>query len=325
MFKIGNLNLKNRLVMAPMAGVTNLPFRIMVKKMGAGLVYTEMISAMGLIQRQKSTMGYLKNNEIEKPLAVQIFGCKAEVLARAAQIVIEAGADIVDINMGCPVKKVIKTGAGASLLRYPKRIEKILLKVRSSCDVPLTVKIRSGWSPSEGFDIKLVRIIEDSGVDAITIHPRFATQSYSGSADWNIITRIKENVKIPVIGNGDVCNPHDAIKMKKETGCDAVMIGRAAVGNPWIFKQILDLERGLPIGIPCVSDRRAFIMDHFSLLSDFMGEHRASLAMRGLLLSYTKGLPHSSRFRERITKIKDLESLTITMDEYFKVLKEREN
>lgn len=317
--------MENWLVMAPMAGVTNLPFRLMVKKMGAGLVYTEMISAMGLVLNQKSTMRYLKNDEMEKPLEVQIFGSRAEILARAAQIVIDAGADLVDINMGCPVRKVTKTGAGASLLRDPRRIENILSTVRPLCDVPLTVKIRSGWSPAESFTIETAKIIEGCGVDAITIHPRFAVQSFSGKADWSIITRIKENVRVPVIGNGDVFKPSDALKMKRETGCDAVMIGRAAVGNPWIFKQILNLEKGLPIVGPLMSDRRALVMEHFSLLHDAIGERRAALAMRGLLLSYTKGLPHSGSFRERIIKIKDLESLTSTMNEYFSVVAESEH
>jgi nifR3 family TIM-barrel protein len=292
----------------------------MVKKMGAGLVFTEMVSAMGLALKADKTRRYLKSDPYEKPLAVQIFGSRPDVMARAADMAQEAGADIIDINMGCPVKKVVKTGAGAALLKDPKRVEEIVSSVRLACSVPLTVKIRAGWSPDNFVACEIARIIEGAGADAVTIHPRFTTQGYSGMADWTLISRVKEKVKIPVIGNGDIINPSDSLKMRNQTGCDGVMIGRAAVRNPWIFRQILQMENGLPVEEPDIKERRSIIMEHFGLLSDSMNEHRAALCMRGLLLRYTKGLPMSSRFREKFTGIKDLKSLVSTMDTYFTML-----
>jgi tRNA-dihydrouridine synthase B len=320
MLKIGNLRLNNRLILAPMAGVTNLPFRLMVRGMGADLVFSEMVSAMGLSLNVGRTIELLSTHPNERPLAVQIFGSKPDVMAKAASMVAEQGADILDINMGCPVKKVTKTGAGAALMGDPKLVQEIVSAVRVKCIIPLTVKIRSGWSPDEPAAVEIANILEGCGVDAITVHPRFATQGYSGKADWSLITRIKECVKVPVIGNGDINSPVDALRMEKETGCDGLMIGRAAARNPWIFRQILQLEKGLPIRDPDISERRSLIMDHFKFLSDALEEHRAAFRMRGLLLSYTKGLPGSGRFRERFTKIKDLHSLISSLDDYFNTL-----
>jgi len=309
MLKIGSVNLENGLVMAPMAGITNLPFRLMVKKLGAGLVTSEMVSAMGLTTGQRKTLGYLKNHPSERPLAVQLFGSNAQSMARAAQVVVEAGADLVDINMGCPVKKVVKTGAGASLLRDAKRVAEIVSSVRLACPVPLTVKIRAGWSPENPVACDIARVIEDCGADAITVHPRYVTQGYAVPADWNVIGLVKQRLKIPVIGNGDIFEPSHALKMSHETGCDGVMIGRGAIGNPWIFNQIQHLDRGIHVSSPHLSERRSFIMEHFRALADLMGPHRAARSMRGLLLWYTKGLPHSSRFRGSVNKIKELGSL----------------
>lgn len=325
MLQIGSLKLENRLVMAPLAGITNLPFRLMVKKWGAGLVTTEMVSAMGLIRDHKKTFGYLESHPEEKPLAVQIFGSDPTSMARAAQIVVEAGANLVDLNMGCPVKKVVKTGAGASLLREPKRVAEIVAAVRLACPVPLTIKIRTGWSPERPVACEIARIAEDCGADAVTIHPRFATDRFSGLSDWTWIEKVKSQLNIPVIGNGDVTEPSLALKMRRETGCDGVMIGRAAVGNPWLFNQILCLEQGRPVPKTALSERRSMIMAHFQALSQSMGERRAILCMRGILLRYTKGLPHSSRFRGSITKMNHYDDLVATMDQYFGRIKETEH
>jgi nifR3 family TIM-barrel protein len=324
MLQIGSINVENWLVMAPLAGITNLPFRLMVKKLGAGLVTSEMVSAMGLTTGHKKTRDYLKNHPSEKPLAVQIFGSSARIMASAAQVAVDAGANLVDINMGCPVKKVVKTGAGAALLRDRKRVAEIVSSVRLACPVPLTVKIRAGWSPENPVACDIARVIEDCGADAVTVHSRFATQGYSVPADWTFIGRVKEHLKIPVIGNGDIFEPSHALKMRQETGCDGVMIGRGAIANPWIFKQILRLDLGLPISKPDLSERRSFIMVYFQALSDLMGQQRAARSMRGLLLRYTKGLPHSSRFRGSINKIKDLDSLVSTLDDYFSILEDEE-
>jgi nifR3 family TIM-barrel protein len=320
MLQIGALKLENSLVMAPMAGWTNLPFRLMVKKLGAGLVTTEMVSAMGLAMGQEKTLRYIKSHPSEKPLAVQIFGSRPEVMARAAQVAVEAGTDLVDINMGCPVRKVAKTGAGAMLMKDRKQVEQIVKAVRLACSVPLTVKIRIGWSPKEPAACEVARIAEDSGADAITVHPRFATQGFSGQAEWDWISRVREKVNIPVIGNGDVFEAPAAMEMRRRTGCDGVMVGRGALRNPWIFRQILDHERGMPVKEPGISERRSFIVEHFRFLSENVGEHRAALAMRGILLLYTKGLRNSSRLRECITKIRDAQSLAATVESYFSTL-----
>ena len=320
MLRIGTLQLKNQLIMAPMSGITNLPFRRIAKRLGAGLVTTEMISAMGLAMRQEKTFRYLKSDPEERPLSVQIFGSDPRVMAEAARRVVDAGADLVDINMGCPARKVLKTGAGGALLRSPDKVRDVVSSVRRVCTVPVTAKIRAGWSPDQPAACDVARAVEDCGADAITIHPRFVTQRFSGNADWEIISQIKSRVRIPVIGNGDVSSPSRALDMMQQTGCDGVMIGRAALGNPWIFRQILNLESGRDIGSPTVFERREIILEHFRLLIDHMGEQRATRVMRGLLLWYTKGLPHSSRFRGAFTGIHDLDTMMTAMDDYFSLL-----
>jgi nifR3 family TIM-barrel protein len=244
-------------------------------------------------------------------------------MAAAAQVVVEAGAGVVDINMGCPVKKVVKTGAGAALMRAPRAAAAVVSAVRGACEVPLTVKIRAGWSPERATACEIGRIIQDCGADAITVHPRFAIQAFSVPAEWELIAQVKRCLQIPVIGNGDVWEPGLALKMRNETGCDGVMIGRAAIGNPWIFQQILQQEEGLPAQRASLAERRSVLLEHFEHLSGTMGERRAALVMRGLLLWYTKGLPHSSRFRGSINRITDLDSLVTTMDIYFSRLEDK--
>ncbi len=317
MLKIGSLQLENRLIMAPLAGITNLPFRMMVKKMGAGLVTTEMISAKGLVLGKKKTLTYLLSDIAEKPLSVQIFGSEPESMADAARIAADSGADVIDINMGCPVKKVVKTGAGAALLRAPEKIRAVISAVRKACPRPLTAKIRSGWRSDSPDTLHIARLIEDSGADGLVLHPRFPSQGYSGKADWGLIRKVKDALRIPVVGNGDVFEPSLALKMREQTGCDGVMIGRGAIGNPWIFKQIIALEAGLTPHSPTPAERKALIMEHFRHLSCLKGERAAARMMRGLLIRYSKGLPHSSGFRGDITRIKDFDSLVSTMDAFF--------
>jgi nifR3 family TIM-barrel protein len=320
MFRIGSLTLKNWLVMAPMAGITSLSFRLLVKPLGPALVTTEMVSAAGLARGQSRTLTYLKSDPQEKPLAVQLFGSDPGEMAKAAELAGHAGADLVDINMGCPVRKVFKTGAGSALMRDQRTTKRILTEVRKACSLPLTVKIRAGWSPGKPLAAELACLIEDCGADALTVHPRFVTQGFAGKADWSIIQEVKNRVHIPVIGNGDVFHPALALKMRAQTGCDGVMIGRGAVGNPWIFGQILDLDGGLPVRQPTIAERRNLIMEHFRLLSHSLGERRAAKTMRGLLIWYSKGLPQSSRFRGSITQIKDFDTLMDVMDVYFSSL-----
>lgn len=320
MLRIGNISLRNRLVMAPMAGITNQAFRLIVKRLGAGLVVTEMVSAVGLSRGHERTLRYIRCFPDERPLAVQIFGADPVSMARAAGIAVEKGADIVDINMGCPARKVVRNGSGGALLRNPGAVRDVVTAVRKACAVPLTVKMRAGWSPDQANFLEIARIVEECGADALAVHPRFVKQGFSGKADWSIIREIRERISIPVIGNGDLFRPELALRMRRETGCDGVMIGRGAVGNPWIFRQILDLERGLDARPPSLPERRVVILEHFSLLSDLIGEERASRIMRGFLLRYTKGLPYSSRFRGSFTGIRDFNTMMSAVDRYFGIL-----
>jgi tRNA-dihydrouridine synthase B len=322
MLQIGSLMLTNDLIMAPMAGYTHLAFRLLIKRLGAGLVMTEMVSAMGLAMGQKKTVEYLKTHPDEKPLGVQIFGSDPEVMARASTMAAEAGADLVDINMGCPVKKVVKTGAGASLLKDLKKVADIVSTVRRACSLPLTVKIRTGWSPKEPRACEIARVAEDCGADAVTVHPRFASQGFSVPAQWDWIARVKEQVGIPVIGNGDVFEPSRALEMKDRTFCDGIMIGRGALRNPWIFSQTMTLKQGGTVKQADLKERRALILEHFHLLSQTLGEKKAAPVMRGVLLFYTKGLPYSGHFREQLSKIKDSDTLAQTIDRYFSTLEE---
>lgn len=303
--------------MAPMAGITNLPFRLIARKMGAGLVTTEMISATGLMLSQERTLHYLKSHKDEKPLSVQLFGSEPEIIADACRIAIERGADIIDINMGCPVKKVIKTGAGGSLMQSPERVRQIVKGVRRVCSVPLTVKIRSGWSIETPSACEIARVIEEEGADAITVHPRYVKQGFSGSADWSFISKVKNLLKIPVIGSGDAFTPDLVLEMKRRTCCDGVMIGRGAIGNPWIFRQAVDLDKNGAFRTPELRERKALIIEHFMLLNSFFGELRASKKMRTLLVWYTKGLPNSSGFRRSFTCVNDYGSILSALDNYF--------
>jgi len=322
MFTIGKLHLKNWLIMAPMSGKTNLPFRLIVKKMGAGLVITEMISAVGLSRGQAKTQAYLDSHPAERPVAAQLFGPEPDTMAISARIVAEKGMDVVDINMGCPVKKVAKTGSGAALMRDPKKAAKIISAVRNSTSLPLTVKIRAGWSPEEANALEIARIIEDSGADGISVHPRFADQGFSGKADWTLIARIKRAVKIPVVGSGDITGPSLAIKMRSVTDCDGVMIGRAALTNPWIFKQILDMEEKGSFNSPDLEDRYRLIMEHYSLLVKYLGENKATHVMRGLLLLYTKKLPNRRFLKDLISEIDGRERLVSMVNKYFGYIRE---
>jgi tRNA-dihydrouridine synthase B len=322
MLTLGTLQLVNWLVLAPMSGRTNLPFRLIVKKWGAGLVITEMISAAGLWRGQEKTHAYFKTHPDERPVSAQLFGSEAEAMVMSAGIAAEKGMDGVDINMGCPARKVVKSGAGAALMRDSKKAGKIISAVRRSTRLPVTVKIRSGWSPEEANALDIARIVEDSGADGICVHPRFASQGFSGKADWAVITEIKRALKIPVIGSGDVTEPALALQMRAVTNCDGVMIGRAALGSPWIFKQVLEMERTGDFSNPSLIERYRVAKEHYFLLLEHLGEKRATNMMRGFLLLYTKGLPNRGFLKGVISEIDGKERLIAVVDEYFGSIQE---
>ena len=301
--KIGSVVLDNITILAPLAGITNLPFRLLAKASGCGLVCSEMISANGLVHRSSKTHELLQSRIEEKPLSVQIFGSDPYVMAEAAAIVEASGADLLDINLGCAVKKVLKTGAGAALMKTPKKAEKIFLAVRKAISIPLTIKIRAGWDKSGNEAFAIAKVAEAGGVDGIAVHPRLATQGFGGKADWSLITAIKNSVSIPVIGNGDIVTPEDVLNMKKKTGCDAVMIGRAAIGNPWLFSQVASLMNGKESVPPDLSERFDAMTKYLNISIECFGEKRACRMMRSHLGWFVKGLRYSSRFRESIKEL----------------------
>ncbi len=301
--KIGSIILDNITILAPLAGFTHPPFRILAKEAGCALVWSEMISANGLVYKSEKTKQLLSSSPQEKPISVQIFGADPAIMAEAATIVEASGADILDINLGCSVKKVIKTGAGVALMREPEKAEAVIKAVRESVNIPLTIKMRTGWDKSGDQAFKIAEIAEAGGVDAIAVHPRTATQGFSNKTNWSIIGAVKKIVSIPVIGNGDIKKPEDAIKMQNITGCDAVMIGRVAIGNPWIFSQVLALIQGKEVSPVDLALRFEVMIRYLKASVSFFGEKQASHMMRSRLSWFVKELPHSSRFRESIKRI----------------------
>ena len=301
--KIGSVKLDNNTILAPLAGITNLPFRLMAKEAGCGLVCSEMVSAHGLINGSFRTQQLLDSRPEEKPLSVQIFGSKPEVMAEAAGLVAASGADIIDINFGCAVRKITKTGAGVALMRETDTAEAVIRAVRKAVAIPLTIKLRSGWDSTGRQAFRIARMAESCGVDAIALHPRTAAQGFSGHADWTIIKELKKRVSVPVIGNGDIFSAENAMAMLAQTGCDAIMIGRMAIGNPWIFSHVLARMRGE--SEPEVDLVQRFdIMKHYLRESvEYFGEEIACRMMRSRLCWFAKGLRNSSQFRKSINHI----------------------
>jgi nifR3 family TIM-barrel protein len=319
--KIGTLSLNNEMILAPMAGITNLPFRLINRDFGVGLTFTEMISANGLVRGMKKTRHYLHAHPDDRPLGVQIFGADPSILAEAARIITDLGADLLDINMGCPVKKVVKTGAGAALMKDPPRIAAILEAVRKGTHLPLTVKVRAGWKTQCINVLEISKIAEDSGVDAVVVHPRTADQAFSGMADWSLIERVKARLKIPVIGNGDIKKGEDAIRMMRTTGCDAMMVGRGCLGNPWIFEQINARLQGLVDPLPpSLARREQMIRRHLMLELVSAGEIAGLKIFRKHLLWYTKGLKGGAQFRQMIATVEDKSLLLDQVHAFFTAL-----
>jgi tRNA-dihydrouridine synthase B len=313
--QIGPIRIDTPLILAPMAGVTSHAFRLLCKHYGVGLVVTELISSHAIHYKNQKTYGMFDWTDAERPVSVQLFGGDPAIMAEAAQVVEAAGADIVDLNMGCWVPKVVKTGAGATLLRDVCLAEQVVRAMVDAVKIPVTVKIRAGWDPAHTTGIEFAGRAQDAGASAIAVHARYANQGFTGTADWSIIRRVKDAVTIPVIGNGDVEAAEDAKRMMAETGCDAVMIGRAAMGNPWLFADVKQfLETGEHRPDPTLDDRIGAALFHLKTLADTpgVGEDRAVKEMRSLITHYFKGFPGVSALRNLLvqaTSIAEVESL----------------
>ncbi len=324
MFKIGNIEIKNNIVLAPMAGVCNSAFRKIIKEMNCPLVYAEMVSDKGLIYDSKKTKNMLYFEECERPIAQQIFGSDRKTFVEAAKMVEEImKPDIIDINMGCPVPKVaVKSQAGAALLKNPDKIYDIVKSVVDAVSVPVTVKMRSGWDNNSINAVEVAKICEKAGASAITIHGRTRSQGYSGIVDLNIIKQVKESVSIPVIGNGDVTSIEKAKEMFEYTGCDAIMIGRGVLGNPWLMKELVTyFETGKIIEKPTYEDKINMCYHHLEYLMKIKDEKVAVLEMRTHIAWYLKGIPGNQEIKNMIFKVKTAEELKKILDNYLKKLK----
>ncbi len=301
--KIGNVTIETPTIMAPLAGITNLPFRLLVKEAGCGLVCSEMISANGLVFDSYKTKRMIESDGSERPLAIELFGSNPDIMAKAAIELESCGADIIDINFGCSVRKVTKTFSGSALMKDPENATAVISAVRNAISIPLTIKIRSGWDPSGDQAFEIAKIAQENGVDAIALHPRTAVQAFRGKSDWALIKKLKETLKIPVIGNGDIKTPEDALKMFDETGCDGVMIGRAAIGDPGIFTRTKSLLSGQKNVKPDIDSHFNMMERYLESNVNYMDELVACKIMRSRLGWFVKGLPGCSTFRKAATTI----------------------
>ncbi len=344
--KIKNLTINGKTILAPLAGITNLPFRLIAKKWGCSLVCTEMISSKGLLYNSEKTFRLLDSKKEERPLCVQIFGADPDSMAEAAKIIEQKNfADIIDINFGCSVKKIVKTGAGVALMKDPATAEKLIKAVRNAVSMPFTIKLRSGYDSSGDQAVIIGEIAEHNGVDAIAIHPRTASQGFKGKADWSLIKRLKNHLTIPVVGNGDIVTPEDGIRMLKETGCDAIMIGRAAMGNPCIFsginkllnqeisdkdmttEDILNIDVSDADYADCSSLQTKFkvIRDLLFSYIDYFGEEHGCRMLRGRLVWCVKNLPGASAFRRDLSKIESKTQALQLISDYENIVIEKQS
>lgn len=315
--KFRDFEVENEVFLAPMAGVTDLPFRLICKELGCGLLYTEMINAKALCYDDKNTKKMLNILDEEHPVAVQIFGSEPEFMGKAAQILNDYPNEILDINMGCPAPKVVKNGDGSALMRNPKLAGQVLDQVVKNSKKPVTLKIRKGWDDNSVNALEIAKIAEDCGICAITIHGRTREQYYSGQADWDIIGEVKSKISIPVIGNGDVTSVEDAIRIKDHTGCDAIMIGRGAQGNPWIFKRIDHyMKTGQLLDPPSKDEKIDISIKHMDLAIKEHGEYVAVREMRKHIGWYLKGMKHSARFRDQINHMVTAKEVIDTLNQY---------
>lgn len=315
---IGNVELKNNVILAPMAGVTDLPFRVLCKEQGAGLLCMEMVSAKAIYYGSKNTEELMKISPAEMPVSLQLFGSDADIMADMAKKIEEKPFDVLDINMGCPVPKVVNNGEGSALMKNPKLAEEIITKMVKAVKKPVTVKIRKGFDEAHLNAVEMAKIAEASGAAAVAVHGRTREQYYAGKADWDCIRAVKEAVKIPVIGNGDVTDALSAERLLKETGCDGVMVGRAAQGNPFIFREITEyLETGVIPPKPTPAEVRATIERHARMQMEEKGEYTGVREMRKHLSWYTVGYPNSAKYRQMINSMETMEELLHSLDMVF--------
>lgn len=315
--KIGNITIKGNLILAPMAGVTDLPFRVLCKEQGADLIYTEMVSAKGILYNNKNTDILLEIKEEERPVSLQLFGADPTILSEMAKKIEQRNFDILDINMGCPVPKVVNNGEGSALMKNPKLIGEIVKQVSKAISKPLTVKIRKGFTEEAVNAVEIAKIIEANGASAIAIHGRTREQYYSGKADWDIIKQVKEAVGIPVIGNGDIYTPQDAKAMRDYTGCDGLMIARGVRGNPWLFHQIKTyMDTDILEVKPSIDEVISMIVRHAKLQIAFKGEYIGIREMRKHVAWYTTGYPKSSKLRNLVNEIDNLDQLIELLENY---------
>lgn len=304
------MDFKDKIILAPMAGICDLPFRLLCKEQGCDILYTEMVSAKGMYYNNKNTGPLIMTDNREKPIGVQIFGSEPVLMAEQAKKLEDKGFAFIDVNMGCPVPKIVNNGEGSALMKNPQLIGDIVHALATTCSIPVTIKIRAGFNEECKNAPEIAKIAEEAGAAAIAVHGRTREQYYQGKADWEVIKRVKESVNIPVIGNGDVCSGTDVISIKEKTGCDSVMIGRAAKGNPWIFREVKHfLETGENLARPDVSEIKEMIFRHAELMVEIKGEFTGMHEMRKHVAWYTQGLKNSSKLRARINQVESLEEL----------------
>lgn len=317
--QIGKIKLDTPLALAPMAGITDLPFRLICRRLGCGMTVSEMVSAKGLLYKNVKTTEMLRIDAGERPTAIQLFGSVPEELAEAARLVEASGADIIDFNMGCPVPKIVNNGEGSALMKNPELAHAILAAMVQAVKIPVTVKFRAGWDDSHRNAVEIAKAAEAAGVSAVAVHGRTRQQFYEGKADWQIIADVKRAVKVPVFGNGDIFTVADGLRLREETGCDGLMIGRGADGNPWLFRELAAALRGeeLPAA-PTLEERLAQAAEHLAMLIAYKGEHISVKEMRRHISAYLKGLPHAAEFRGRFHKVDTQEQFLELLAEYKK-------